>query len=323
MSKRWGGAVALAGAVMVLLAACGQSAAKTSASAAGSGGSGGGSDPAVLTFAVVPSENATTAETDYGPLIKVLERDTGKQVKFTPVTDYAALIEAQRVGKVDIGGYGPLSYVIAKNTGVQVSPVASSILNKGDKPGYQSYGIVPKNSTITDLAQFKGHTVCMVDPDSTSGYLYPTAGLTQAGVNTQKDIKIVFAGGHDSSGIAVAKGKQCQAGFAYDSMVDTLLPQRHLIKPGDLKVVWKSTTIPGSPMAILDSLSPDLKQKITTAFQEHANVDYLKANNLCTGAGCKAIDDSGDWGYTAVNDAFYQPVRDVCNITKAKACTTP
>ncbi|MEK8145655.1 PhnD/SsuA/transferrin family substrate-binding protein [Streptomyces sp. M10(2022)] len=84
---------------------------------------------------------------------------------------------------------------------------------------------------MDSLEEYKGKKVCLVDPNSTSGYLYPKAALANAGVNVETDTKVTLTGGQDASVIAVNTG-QCEAGFAADSMVDTLLPQKGTIKQG-------------------------------------------------------------------------------------------
>ena len=117
------------------------------------------------------------------------------------------------------------------------------------------------------------------------------------------------------------KAGRWDAGFAFDSMVDTQLIEKGQLAPGEITTVWKSETIPGSPVAIADSLSPELHAKLADAFANKANSDYLLANQFCTGA-CK-LGDEGVWGYGAVDNAFYDPIRKVCETTKNKNCTQP
>ncbi|WP_020673044.1 phosphate/phosphite/phosphonate ABC transporter substrate-binding protein [Amycolatopsis nigrescens] len=308
VNKRWR-ALALAGAALVLTA-CGQSA---------SGDGGGTREKNELVFAAIPTEESTSLQQDYQAVIDLLQKATGKTVRFQQATDYAAVIEGQRSGKVDIAQYGPLSYVVAKNAGVRATAIAAQLKEKGGTPGYRSYGVVKTGSPIHDLAGFRGKKVCFVDPNSTSGYLYPKAGLTDSGVNPDTEITPVMAGGHDASALGVAGG-QCDAGFAYDTMIDTQLIGKGQLKTGDLTTVWKSDIIAGSPVAISDDLDPALKDKVAAVFREQANTDYLRANGLCTSEKCP-IDDAGDWGYAAVDDAFYDTVRHVCEVTKAKQCT--
>ncbi|WP_210583699.1 phosphate/phosphite/phosphonate ABC transporter substrate-binding protein [Streptomyces sp. GESEQ-35] len=312
LNRRVLSALAVSAASVLALSGCGESAGNSSTSSA----QGGSTDSLVM--AAVPAENSTDLKASYQSVIKLLEKETGKQITFQTATNYAAVVEGQRSGKVQIAAYGPFSYVQAKSSGVTTTPIAAGIETKGAKPGYQSYGIVKSGSPVKDLKGFKGKKVCFVDPNSTSGYLYPRAGLLEAGINPDKDITAVMAGGHDASVLAVKSG-QCDVGFAYDTMVDKQLIEKGEIEKGEITTVWKSAVIPGSPVAISDDLDADLKKKITDAFQNKANVDYLKAHGYCTGSKCE-VDDAGDWGFAPVTDSLYDGVRKVCDITKDKQC---
>jgi len=313
--RRLAGRAGMAVLAALLLAACGQSASSNSTSSAASGGR----NPDELVMAAVPSENAQSLEKDYQPLLGMLQKETGKKIRFQSATSYSAVIEAQRTGKVDIVQYGPFSLITAQNSGVKVTPIAAQTVTKGATPGYRSYGITRPDTGIKSLADYKGKKICFVDPTSTSGFLYPSAALIDAGIDPNKDVTPVMAGGHDASVLAVLNG-QCDAGFAEDSMVDVTPPGKGQLKPGQINVLWKSEVIAGSPIGISDDLAPDLKTKLADAFDNKANVDYLNANGFCTPA-CKTADDSGDWGYAKVDNAFYDGVRKVCDTTKAKQCS--
>lgn len=300
-------ALAAAALLPLVLTACGSSAA---------GDASDKENPGTLTMVVVPSEDATSTAQHYKPLIKLLEDETGKKVVLQKATNYAAVIEAQRAHKAQIAVYGPLSYVIAKNSGVDLEPIAASLLTKGGTPGYWSYGITRGTTKdINGLNDFKGHKVCFVDENSTSGYLYPQAGLKKAGLKDGSYTK-VMAGGHDASALSVASGN-CDAGFADNTMVDTLLIQKGKVKKGELKVVWKSPVIPSSPVAVSTDLSGKLRRQLADVFTKKANADYLKSKGYCKGDGCFIY---GYWGYIPAKDSDYKTVRDVCASTGARQC---
>jgi phosphonate transport system substrate-binding protein len=290
------------------LAGCGASAAS---------GTGDPANPDVLVFAAVPAEESSSLQESYAPVIAMLEAETGKQVEFRQATDYAAVIEGQLAGQVHIAQYGPLSFVLAQTKGAQVTPVGAYVDAPGDNPGYTSYGITRPDSGITSLDGFAGRTVCFVEPNSTSGYLYPSAGLIEAGIDPAAGITPVYAGSHDAAVLEVQAGR-CDAGFAFDSMVDSQLVESGAITPGEIATVWRSPTIPGSPVAISDLLAPELRSSLATAFQEKGNSDYLRANGFCEG-DCP-IGDEDSWGYAAVDNAFYDPIRQVCATTRNQNC---
>ncbi|QUH05031.1 phosphate/phosphite/phosphonate ABC transporter substrate-binding protein [Saccharopolyspora erythraea] len=305
-TSRLAGAAAGFAAVALTLTACGPSAADQSAA--------GGDE---IVFASIPSEESTSLQASYQPVLDMLAAETGKTVRFQQATDYAAVIEGQRAGKIDIAQYGPFSYVLAKNKGVAATAVAGQVEAEGEAPGYLSYGITRPDSGINGLADLRGKKVCFVDPTSTSGYLYPKAGLLKAGINPDTDIQPIYSGGHDSAALAVAKG-DCDAGFAQNATVDTQLIEKGQLKPGELRTVWRSETVPGSPAAVSDELDPQVREKVTAALREKANSGYLRANGFCQG-DCK-LGDIGGWGYAPVDDAFYNGIRQVCDVTRDEQC---
>ncbi|MEU9963521.1 phosphate/phosphite/phosphonate ABC transporter substrate-binding protein [Streptomyces malaysiensis] len=301
-------ALAAATLLPLVLTACGSSAAGDSSSSR--------ANPGTLTMAIIPSEDASSTAQHYKPLVKLIEDETGKKVVLQKATNYAAVIEAQRAHKAQIAVYGPLSYVVAKKSGVGVEPIARQLLTKGGTPGYWSYGITRGgNKDISGLSDFKGHKVCFVDENSTSGYLYPRAGLKKAGLKVGSYTK-VMAGGHDASALSVAHG-DCDAGFADNTMVDKLLIQKGKLKKGDLKVVWRSPLIPSSPVGVSTDLSGKLRRQLTDVFTKKANADYLKSKGYCEGDGCFIY---GYWGYVPAKDSDYKTVRDVCATTGDPQC---
>ncbi|WP_240812688.1 PhnD/SsuA/transferrin family substrate-binding protein [Streptomyces sp. DASNCL29] len=121
--------VPLAAALLPLvLTACG-------ASASDNGSTSEGRDPDTLVVAAIPSENSTSLAQQYAPIVKLLEAETGKKVQMQKATSYAAVIEAQRAHKADVALYGPLSYVVAKDSGVGVKLAGALVAAKGETPG--------------------------------------------------------------------------------------------------------------------------------------------------------------------------------------------
>lgn len=275
--------------------------------------------PEKLVLGAVPSEESTALQESYSKLIQVLEEELGLEVEFFQATDYAGIIEAQIAGKVDIAQYGPFAYVIAKNNGADILPIGAIVDGPDEEPGYQSYGIVKTGSDISDLEGFRGKKVCFVDPGSTSGYLYPSAGLLELGIDPEADVTPVFAGGHDASVISVKNG-DCDAGFAFDAMVDSVLIEAGDIAEGEITTVWKSEVIAGSPLAMLNSLPESLKAEITRLVLEVANRDQLLADGRCTSADDCGLTDENAWGWIVVQDSFYDGVRAVCKATKSAKC---
>jgi len=280
--------------------------------------SGHSDDPQVLVFAAAPSSRPATQQQSHQPILDMLAMETGKEIRFQTGTDYAAIIEGLLAGKIDIAELGPFSYVLAKERGAQITVAVARVQEKGKALGYQSFGITQTGSSITSLADFRGKTVCFVDRDSASGYLYPSAGLLALGIDPEKDTTPRIAGRHDAAVLTVASG-ECDAGFALDRMVDQQLIEQGRLQPDQITTVWRSERIPSPPIVIADHLDPELHRLLTTTLQNKANADYLRANGFREGE-C-AIADGFAYGYQAADDADYDSVREICKMIQNQSCT--
>lgn len=276
--------------------------------------------PEKLIVGAVPSEESSSLEQSYAPLVEALAEQLGIEVEFFQATDYAGIIEAQVAGRVDLAQYGPFSYVLAKTRGAQIDVTGVMTGSPDIEPGYQSYGIAKAdNDEINDIADFAGKKVCFVDPGSTSGYLYPIQGLIVNNIDPETGVKPVFAGGHDSSVLSVKNG-DCEAGFAFDAMVDSNLIESGQIAEGEIKTVWKSEMIAGSPIAHRTTLPATLIAEIQRIVLEDVNTDKLIADGKCTSVEDCGLTDENVWGWVAKDDSFFDGVRAVCEATKSTKC---
>lgn len=290
--------VVVATSAVLALAGCG------GASSASQPSAGFAVDSNTLVFGVVPDSAAT--QTNYQPLMDYLGKKTGKTIQYKESTDYAALIEAAIADKVDVASFSGFTYITAKNNGAKISPISSIVTAEGQEPGYYSEAIVPVDSPITSLEGFKGKNICFVDPSSTSGYLFPSYNLLEAGIDPTKDVTAIFAGKHDISVQKVGNG-ECDGGFAEDSEV---------AKSDKVKSIAK-TMVPGAPIIVNDALPADVVTAVKEALGQ-VTIDEIKA------AGVAGADDEGFkavfFETKPVTDEYYDTIRSICEKTQAKQC---
>ncbi|WP_112273011.1 phosphate/phosphite/phosphonate ABC transporter substrate-binding protein [Lentzea terrae] len=270
-----------------------------------------------LVFSGIPTASSITTQQTFQPIINMLRRETGVEIRVQEPTTYDALIEGMRDGSIDIGAFGPQSYVVARERGARITPISAQVKEKDAKPSYRGFGFTHADSGISSL-DLRGRKVCYPDRVSTSGFLYPSAALLDLGIDPLRDTVPVFTSGHEATVLAVAN-KQCDAGFAFDEMVDRHLVERGQIQPGQLRKIWTSGLIPGAPLAVADDLPAPLRERIVVALQTKATADYLRANGFCQGE-CP-VGDATAWGYAKVDDSAYEPVRAVCKRVGWDSCT--
>lgn len=273
-----------------------------------------------IKFAAVPAEASDNLTSDFQNLTKLIEKETGRKVEFQNASDYAAVIEGMRAGQIDVASFGPFSYVIAKDSGVDLEPAASGTDEKGEAPAYTSLAYVKAgNNDIKSLDDLKGKTVCFVDQASTSGYLVPSKGLKEKNIEVATDLTPVMAGGHDASILSLVSGN-CDVAFAHNSMVSTLTKSGQ-IKEGDVKSIWESDPITEDPIAVNRStLDAETADTIIKAVREKANKPALVKEGICSSEEDCVLPEELGWGYVAVEDSDFDPIRDICKLTDAPAC---
>lgn len=326
--------VAVAAAVALVVTACGSSGDSAVPAPAPAPSTGGSSStapatpdpradwPAVLNFAAVPAEQDAQLAESYRVTKEILSAELGIEVEFFQAADYAGVIEAIIANRVDLAQFGPFAYVLAVARGAEATAVGVMAGSPDEEPGYQSYLVArADNNEINSIQDIEGKRVCLVDPASTSGYLVPFAMMLDEGIDPNTEINAILAGGHDTSVIEVVAGT-CDAGFAFDSMVDELLIERGEIEVGDVKIVQKSFVIAGSPMALRTGLPASLQAAITDVIQNKVNVDWAVENGYCPSVEECSLSDEKIWGYAARDDSFYDGIRTLCAQlgTAVRAC---
>jgi phosphonate transport system substrate-binding protein len=195
------------------------------------------------------------------PLVKYLEKTLGMKVEFTPVTDYAASVEALANKQVDMAWYGGFTFVQAQQrSGGKVIP----LVQREEDEKFRSV-FITTDASIKTLADLKGKNVSFGSQSSTSGHLMPRSFLLAAQIDPDKDFKrVAYSGAHDATIAAVAAGK-VDAGalnisvwekFVKEGKVDTSKVKVFYTTPGYFDYNW--TVHADMPQAMRD--------KITKAF---------------------------------------------------------
>jgi phosphonate transport system substrate-binding protein len=254
----------------------------------------------------VPSGDAQKLVESAKPLTDYLTKALGIQTDGIVSTDYAAAVEAMGADQAQIGLFAPLPMIQAcQKYGAKI--VLQSVrhgsstyhtqffTNKPDK--YCADKPVAKASNATylncngtasattgpvaldSLSKLKGATVALLDPGSTSGYIFPSLAMINAGIDPKKDITPLQLESHDQSVLAVYNG-DAEAGVSYDDARDAVVKDKPDV--GQKVVVFAySDEIPNDGVVVGGKLTPDLQDKITTVLTDYAN----------TADGKKVLDD--------------------------------
>ncbi len=230
-----------------------------------------------ITFAVVPAENGSGVTERYTPFVNYLSKELGIKVNLRVANDYAAVIEGQRAGNIQIGYYGPASFARARVTGVKTDAFVIDVNADGSK-GYYSVFYVLAKSPYQKIEDLKGKNLGLVDPNSTSGNNMPRFKMNQMGVDPDAYFsKVIFTGSHENAVLALAQGTVDIAANWWNADDDSNLTRmltKNMVKSSDgtpmkkkdFRIIVKSDLIINSPYAYLSSLPDDMKAAIKQAF---------------------------------------------------------
>ncbi|HEX6707291.1 MAG TPA: putative selenate ABC transporter substrate-binding protein [Albitalea sp.] len=216
----------------------------------------------VLRVSAIPDEAPTELQRKFKPLGDYLHKATGLEVQFTPVTDYAAVVEGLAHQKIDMAWLGGFTFVQAR---LRTQGGAVPIVQRAEDEKFTSRFIVPAASPIQSLSELKGRTFAFGSPSSTSGHLMPRFFLLKDGIDPDKDFKAVaFSGAHDATVAFVASGR-ADAGVLNASVMDKLVEGGN---PNAAKVRVLATTPPyvDYNWTVRPGLDPALTKKLTEAF---------------------------------------------------------
>ncbi|MEZ2407572.1 phosphonate ABC transporter substrate-binding protein [Bosea sp. UNC402CLCol] len=249
---------------------------------------------------LIPSEDSRAMLESSQQLLDALQKNLGIPVQGFVASDYNGVIEAMRSNHVDVAYLGPFSYVLG-TTVAAIEAFATAETAKSSRSYYRSLIITRKDSGIKEVKDLKGRTFAFVDPSSTSGHLFPKAGLMKLGFDPEKDFgRVLFTGSHDANALAVAN-KRVDAATIADRIFDTAV-QKKLVDPADIQVVWQSDPIPESPTCWRKNLPEDLKAQIKSAFLNIRDITWADQGKLNR--------------FVETNDQAYDIIRETAKVLK-------
>jgi phosphonate transport system substrate-binding protein len=217
----------------------------------------------VFRITAIPDESPTELARKAAPLAKYLEGKLGVKVEFTPVTDYAAAVEALVNKQVDLAWFGGFTFVQAhQRSGGKVLP----LVQRDEDQKFRSV-FITTNPAIKGLADLKGRNLSFGSQSSTSGHLMPRSFLLAAGIDPDKDLKrVAFSGAHDATVAAVASGK-VDAGALNISVWEKLVADKK-VDPAKVRVFFTTPTYYDYNWTVHADMPAAQREKLARAFTD-------------------------------------------------------
>jgi len=197
----------------------------------------------------------------YSDLLKYIENELGMKVEVIQRKTYQEVNDLIEAGKVDLAFICTYAYTLGtKHFGLQPFLVPQ----KNGKVTYQSYIIVPQDSTIFSFDELKGKRFAFTDPISNTGFLYPKYLLKQKRETESFFKHTMFTYSHDNSIKAVAD--KLVDGAAVDGLVfDYLIDRKPEIRD-KVRIINKSEEFGIPPVVVSPKVSTETKDKLKRIF---------------------------------------------------------
>jgi len=213
---------------------------------------------------LVPADGGTEDGTkaDFVPVFGAISRMTDLHFDIRVGQSYGAVVEGMANGLAEIGFFGPVSYLQARERG------GAELLAVGVEKGqsvYYSALFVKGDSPVTSVSELRGRRVAFGDVNSTSSFAFPVAMLIAAGLDPARDLgAVLMTGSHANSLKALQHGQADAASASLDSFEKAV--KQGAIKPEEIRVLAKSEPIPYPPLAMHPKLPAGVKVKLREAF---------------------------------------------------------
>ena len=213
-----------------------------------------------LRVSAIPDEAPTELIRKFEPLGQYLEKELGMPVKFTPVSDYAAVVESLAAERLDMAWLGGFTFV---QTRLKTGNAIPLVQREQDEQFTSVF--ITADPAVKELKDLEGKTFAFGSVSSTSGSLMPRHFMLKDSIEPERFFKrIAYSGAHDATAAWVEAGK-ADAGVLNASVWDKLVAAG---KVDTDKVRVISTTPPyyDYNWTVRGDLDPALVEKIKAAF---------------------------------------------------------
>jgi len=227
----------------------------------------------VLNFGIIATESSSNLESNWRPFIEAMSNWTGYEIRPFYATDYAGMIQAMRYDNVQVAWFSNFS-------GLQAVRLADGeVFAKATYPdgseGYHSILLVPTNSpirSVEDILACDGTIdFGMGDPNSTSGYLVPSAFIfAPRGIDPGECFNSVRNANHGANALAVANEL---VDVAANNTTNMILLQR--TRPdiySKLREIWRSPAIGTDPIIWRSDLDIEAKRRLQYFFMNYGRM---------------------------------------------------
>jgi phosphonate transport system substrate-binding protein len=224
-------------------------------------------------YGVQPVETRAAAQARYKGFGEYLKKKFGVELELFLTDDYAGIIHALANKQIEVMDMGAAGYAEAwlETKGAIETLVVPT--NPDGTIGYYSIAIVRADSPYKSVADLRSKTWAWVDPNSSSGYLFPQVSFRKLGIDPARHFgKVVFSGGHEQGVIGVLDGTY-DAAVTWTNDIEKhtrggmqMLLERNVVRKEDIRIIWVSDLIPNPVITTRADIPKEMKDDIKAMF---------------------------------------------------------
>ncbi|MGE5848702.1 MAG: phosphate/phosphite/phosphonate ABC transporter substrate-binding protein [Candidatus Methylomirabilota bacterium] len=171
-------------------------------------------------IAVLPAYSLEVMAKKYVPFMEYLSRETGLKVEYVSslsYSDYLAVVEGSRV---DFGLQNALIFQILRKTR-GAYPVVQSLGSQA-VPLERGVIVTHAKSGIQEIGQLKGKRIMATSKRALAGYLAQADRLREAGIDPERDVRIILGGRQDEVLLRLLLKGNADAAFVREDVLEAV-----------------------------------------------------------------------------------------------------
>lgn len=259
----------------------------------------------ILRVAVASMTMPQETLTLYEELLRYVGDKLGKRVELVQRTTYREVTDLIEARLIDVAFVCSLPYALGHDKFGMELLAAPEVNGKAE---YYSYIIVRADSGTSNFSELRGKTFAFMDPESNTGFLYPTYRLAQMGESPGKFFHAyVYTYAHDNSVRAVLE--KIVEGAAVDSLVLDYMAAKDAAIASQIKIIERSPPFGIPPVVVHPALDPKLKQELRDVF---LTMDKDER-------GKQVLNKMNFDRFTLTTDAAYDSIRNMYRVVQQAA----
>jgi phosphonate transport system substrate-binding protein len=225
-------------------------------------------------IAVLPAYSLEIMTKKYLPFMEYLSRETGLKVEYVSSLSYSDYLGVVEGSRVDFGLQNALIFQILRKTR-SAYPVVQALGPKGS-PMERGVIVTHANSGIQTIDQLKAKRILTTSKRALAGYLAQADRLREAGIDPERDLRVILGGRQDEVLLKILLGEKADAAFIREDVLEAVRGRVDLTR---IRIIGYTEYVPTWCLAAFRETDSAVAAKVrkallnlTTANPEHLRI---------------------------------------------------